>query len=154
MKISTTSAAAASLFLAGIASAARSDPWTEQFGGTPDLSFSGITTFAHLPHERCLDNIEGAVDVAILGVPYDNAVSYRPGKYQSRPRFPGRCIVTDGRDDVQELDSDLMVSEVDLDDNDQRGVIRSSSASTLTPMVSALYVMLHWHARKVSVADM
>ena len=62
------------------AHAARSDPWTEQFGGTPDLSFSGITTFAHLPHERCLDNIDGPVDVAILGVPYDNAVSYRPGK--------------------------------------------------------------------------
>ena len=59
----------------------RSDPWTEQFGGTPDLSFSGITTFAHLPHERCLDNINGAVDVAILGVPYDNAVSYRPGQF-------------------------------------------------------------------------
>lgn len=58
---------------------ARSDPWAEEYAGTPDLSFSGITTFAHLPHERCLDNIEGKVDVAILGVPYDNAVSYRPG---------------------------------------------------------------------------
>jgi hypothetical protein len=60
---------------------ARSDPWAEEYAGTPDLSFSGITTFAHLPHERCLDNIEGKVDVAILGVPYDNAVSYRPGQY-------------------------------------------------------------------------
>lgn len=74
----------ASVLLAISSAAARSDPWTEQFGGTPDLSFSGITTFAHLPHERCLDNIEGAVDVAILGVPYDNAVSYRPGEW-SRP---------------------------------------------------------------------
>ena len=60
---------------------ARSDPWADEYAGTPDLSFSGITTFAHLPHERCLDNIEGKVDVAILGVPYDNAVSYRPGQY-------------------------------------------------------------------------
>jgi agmatinase len=72
---------AASVVLAlSATTTARSDPWTEQYGGTPDLSFSGITTFAHLPHERCLDNIEGAVDVAILGVPYDNAVSYRPGQ--------------------------------------------------------------------------
>lgn len=73
--------------------AARSDPWAEEYGGTPDLSFSGITTFAHLPHERCLDNIDGAVDVAILGVPYDNAVSYRPGQSASLPSrlqtFPG-----------------------------------------------------------------
>jgi hypothetical protein len=64
---------------------ARSDPWAEEYAGTPDLSFSGITTFAHLPHERCLDNIEGKVDVAILGVPYDNAVSYRPGQFSLVP---------------------------------------------------------------------
>lgn len=67
---------------------ARSDPWAEEYAGTPDLSFSGITTFAHLPHERCLDNIEGAVDVAILGVPYDNAVSYRPGMFLLHFRLP------------------------------------------------------------------
>jgi len=67
---------------------ARSDPWAEEYAGTPDLSFSGITTFAHLPHERCLDNIEGAVDVAILGVPYDNAVSYRPGMFLLYSRLP------------------------------------------------------------------
>jgi agmatinase len=60
---------------------ARSDPWADEYAGTPDLSFSGITTFAHLPHERCLDNIEGKLDVAILGVPYDNAVSFRPGQF-------------------------------------------------------------------------
>jgi agmatinase len=67
---------------------ARSDPWADEYAGTPDLSFSGITTFAHLPHERCLDNIEGAVDVAILGVPYDNAVSFRPGmSYSYAPLF-------------------------------------------------------------------
>jgi len=74
MKITATLLAILPLIIA------RSDPWAEAYAGTPDLSFSGITTFAHLPHERCLDNIEGKVDVAILGVPYDNAVSFRPGQ--------------------------------------------------------------------------
>jgi hypothetical protein len=55
------------------------DPWLSEFGGTPDLSFSGITTFAHLPHSRCLDRPDTPFDVAILGVPFDTAVSYRPG---------------------------------------------------------------------------
>lgn len=59
---------------------ARNDPWTEQFGGTPDLSFSGITTFAHLPHERCLDNPAGPLDIGLIGMPFDNAVSFRPGE--------------------------------------------------------------------------
>lgn len=37
----------------------------------PDLSFSGINTFAHLPHVRCLNNVSHAFDVAILGAPFD-----------------------------------------------------------------------------------
>jgi hypothetical protein len=57
----------------------QTDPWLSEFGGTPDLSFSGITTFAHLPHSRCLDRPDTPFDVAILGVPFDTAVSYRPG---------------------------------------------------------------------------
>lgn len=60
--------------------AAKVDPWTERFADTPDLPFSGITTFAHLPHERCLSNPDGKLDIAIIGVPFDNAVSYRPGE--------------------------------------------------------------------------
>jgi hypothetical protein len=99
---------------------ARSDPWAEQYGGTPDLSFSGITTFAHLPHERCLDNIEGKVDVAILGVPYDNAVSYRPGESKRRSFKVMKVL------NVQGLDSVPMGSEVAQDDKDQKGDIPSS----------------------------
>ena len=57
------------------------DPWNTEFGGTPDLSFSGITTFAHLPHERCLERPEAMFDVALLGIPFDTAVSFRPGEY-------------------------------------------------------------------------
>lgn len=36
-----------------------------------DLSFSGISTFARLPHERCLDKPETVFDIAVLGMPYD-----------------------------------------------------------------------------------
>ena len=58
---------------------ARIDPWNTEYGSTPDLSFSGITTFAHLPHARCLDKPDEKFDVAIVGVPFDSAVSFRPG---------------------------------------------------------------------------
>lgn len=55
------------------------DPWLTEFGPTPDLSFSGVNTFAHLPHAKCLIEPEKAFDIAVLGVPFDSAVSYRPG---------------------------------------------------------------------------
>ncbi|KAI7031889.1 hypothetical protein KC352_g47406, partial [Hortaea werneckii] len=44
-----------------------------------DYGFSGISTFAHLPHHRCLQYPETEYDIAVLGVPFDTAVSYRPG---------------------------------------------------------------------------
>ena len=49
--------------------------------------FSGISTWAHLKHERCLQYPEVEYDIAILGVPFDNAVTYRPGA-----RFGPRSI--------------------------------------------------------------
>lgn len=49
--------------------------------------FSGISTFAHLPHTRCLQNPDKEYDIAILGAPFDTAVSYRPGA-----RFGPRAI--------------------------------------------------------------
>ncbi|KAK6501517.1 hypothetical protein TWF481_009355 [Arthrobotrys musiformis] len=52
-----------------------------------DWSFSGISTFAHLPYTRCLTNPYAAYDVAIIGAPFDTAVSYRPGA-----RFGPRAI--------------------------------------------------------------
>ncbi|KAF1930721.1 Arginase/deacetylase [Didymella exigua CBS 183.55] len=58
----------------------------EQKWGT-DWGFSGISTYAHLPHTRCLTNPEAAYDIAILGAPFDTAVSYRPGA-----RFGPRAI--------------------------------------------------------------
>ena len=53
----------------------------------PDFYYSGISTFAHLPHERCLIHPDLPFDVAVLGVPLDTAVSYRPGA-----RFGPRAI--------------------------------------------------------------
>ncbi|KXL44099.1 hypothetical protein M433DRAFT_918 [Acidomyces richmondensis BFW] len=52
-----------------------------------DWGFSGISTFAHLPHTRCLQFPETEFDIAILGAPFDTAVSYRPGA-----RFGPRAI--------------------------------------------------------------
>lgn len=66
-------------------------------GGTPidelerkwgtDFGFSGISTYAHLPHVRCLTQPEEGFDIAILGIPFDTSVSYRPGA-----RFGPRAI--------------------------------------------------------------
>ncbi|KAH8731071.1 arginase family-domain-containing protein [Phaeosphaeriaceae sp. PMI808] len=52
-----------------------------------DWGFSGISTFAHLPHTRCLTHPQSTYDIAILGAPFDTAVSYRPGA-----RFGPRAI--------------------------------------------------------------
>lgn len=49
--------------------------------------FQGIATFAHLEHTQCLVNPKESFDVAVIGVPFDTAVSYRPGA-----RFGPRAI--------------------------------------------------------------
>lgn len=41
--------------------------------------FSGVNSFAHLEHVKCLTSTERQFDIGILGVPFDTAVSYRPG---------------------------------------------------------------------------
>lgn len=50
---------------------------------TADSVFSGITTFAHLPWQRCLapasTSAQAPFDIAILGAPFDTSTSYRPG---------------------------------------------------------------------------
>ena len=52
---------------------------TEDPIGPPDASvyprFAGIATFARLPR---LDDV-GSTDIAVVGVPFDSGVSYRPG---------------------------------------------------------------------------
>lgn len=41
--------------------------------------YSGVNSFAHLEHVKCLTKPETLFDIGILGVPFDTAVSYRPG---------------------------------------------------------------------------
>ncbi|OJD17669.1 agmatinase [Emergomyces pasteurianus Ep9510] len=52
-----------------------------------EWSFSGISTFAHLEHVKCLLEPDEQYDIAVLGAPFDTSVSYRPGA-----RFGPRAI--------------------------------------------------------------
>ncbi|EDN10831.1 predicted protein [Histoplasma mississippiense (nom. inval.)] len=52
-----------------------------------EWSFSGVSTFAHLKHVKCLLEPDEHYDVAVLGVPFDTSVSFRPGA-----RFGPRAI--------------------------------------------------------------
>jgi len=53
--------------------------WLEKYGRQSDQSFSGPLSFAHLPYIRCLEDGAARFDIAILGIPFDTAVSYRTG---------------------------------------------------------------------------
>ncbi|KAF8591950.1 Arginase/deacetylase [Ramaria rubella] len=53
--------------------------YTSKYGPQIDLPFSGPLSFAHLPYTRCLDDPTQPFNIAILGLPFDTAVSYRPG---------------------------------------------------------------------------
>ncbi|PRT55847.1 Guanidinobutyrase [Wickerhamiella sorbophila] len=66
-------------------SSTKQDVLDARFGS--DWPFSGISTFAHLETDRCLVNPNTKYDIALIGVPFDTAVSYRPGA-----RFGPRAI--------------------------------------------------------------
>lgn len=90
MRLSTPAACAVLLPLAAahaghhdhdgqrVFSAAELDELENKWG--TDWGFSGISTFAHLPHVKCLTQPETPFDIGIIGAPFDTAVSYRPGK--------------------------------------------------------------------------
>lgn len=42
-------------------------------------AFSGIASFAHLPPVKCLVEPDEQYDIAVIGAPFDTAVTYRPG---------------------------------------------------------------------------
>ncbi|KAK0384689.1 hypothetical protein NLU13_7167 [Sarocladium strictum] len=52
-----------------------------------EWAFGGIGSFAHLPHVKCLTHPSETFDIAIVGAPFDTAVTYRPGA-----RFGPRAI--------------------------------------------------------------
>ncbi|KAJ6520395.1 arginase deacetylase [Mycena sanguinolenta] len=53
--------------------------WLEKYGKQIDQPFSGPLAFSHLPYTRCLEDETELFDIAILGMPFDTGVSYRPG---------------------------------------------------------------------------
>jgi agmatinase len=55
------------------------ETWSEKYGAQPDLVFTGPLAFSHLPYARCLEDASPAFDIALLGMPFDTAVTYRPG---------------------------------------------------------------------------
>lgn len=52
-----------------------------------DWPFQGVNTFAHLDYHKCLLDAQEPYDIALIGVPFDTATSYRPGA-----RFGPRAI--------------------------------------------------------------
>ncbi|KAF4994712.1 hypothetical protein FGRMN_5601 [Fusarium graminum] len=60
---------------------------TERTPTSPVWAFGGIGTFAHLNHVKCLTEPTEPYDIAIVGAPFDTAVTYRPGA-----RFGPRSI--------------------------------------------------------------
>ncbi|KAI0295015.1 Arginase/deacetylase [Russula brevipes] len=57
-----------------------SETWKEKYGAQPDLVFTGPLAFSHLPYFRCLEDAAApAFDIALLGMPFDTAVTFRPG---------------------------------------------------------------------------
>ncbi|GAA5917259.1 hypothetical protein JCM6882_009263 [Rhodosporidiobolus microsporus] len=79
--VAAVGASLATSVFAHASSGGAADLWNTKYGDMPDLSFTGIVTFARLPHHRCLDSSSPneRFDIAILGQPFDTAVSYRPG---------------------------------------------------------------------------
>src|ERR1700720_790345 len=55
------------------------ETWLTKYGKPIDSPFSGFLSFSHIPHIVCLEDESTTFDIAILGFPFDTAVSYRPG---------------------------------------------------------------------------
>jgi agmatinase len=55
--------------------------WHVKYGGVPEPPFSGLLSFSHLPYFECLADTshEHKFDIAVLGMPFDTATTYRPG---------------------------------------------------------------------------
>ncbi|KAF7968930.1 hypothetical protein HWV62_28816 [Athelia sp. TMB] len=55
------------------------ETWLSKYGKPKDMPFSGPLSFSHLPYAVCLEDESARFDIAILGFPFDTAVSYRAG---------------------------------------------------------------------------
>ncbi|PCH34024.1 Arginase/deacetylase [Wolfiporia cocos MD-104 SS10] len=55
------------------------DAWLNKYGKQADQVFSGPLAFSHLPYSLCLEDTTAGFDIALLGMPFDTGVTYRPG---------------------------------------------------------------------------
>lgn len=55
------------------------EPTLEETWGQDWLFDNSGASFAHLPNTKCLIDTEAEYDIGLIGVPFDTAVSYRPG---------------------------------------------------------------------------
>ncbi|CAL1694028.1 unnamed protein product [Somion occarium] len=55
------------------------ETWLSKYGPQIDQPFSGPLSFSHLPYTRCLEDESAQFDIALLGMPFDTGVTYRPG---------------------------------------------------------------------------
>lgn len=55
------------------------ETWLSKYGKPSDHPFSGFLSFSHMPYAVCLEDETTGFDIALLGFPFDTAVSYRPG---------------------------------------------------------------------------
>lgn len=56
-----------------------SEEWLNKYGAQIDQTFSGPLSFSHLNYTRCLEDTATKFDIAVLGMPFDTATTYRPG---------------------------------------------------------------------------
>lgn len=67
------------LFESSPVSSVMGPTWVEKYGPQIDQTFSGPLSFSHLPYVRCLQEEGTDFEIALLGLPFDTGVSYRPG---------------------------------------------------------------------------
>ncbi|KAI0347684.1 arginase deacetylase [Trametopsis cervina] len=111
--------------------------WVEKYGKQIDQMFSGPLTFSHLPYSRCLEDSAAQFDIALLGMPFDTGVSYRPGarfgpygirsgsrrqretrgwtlSWQTNPYAQGSRIIDCGDVPVNPMDNVLAVDQMEV----------------------------------------
>ncbi|KAJ3557113.1 hypothetical protein NM688_g1647 [Phlebia brevispora] len=63
----------------GLPGKPHADEWLKKYGPQIDQPFSGPLSFSHLTYSRCLEDASATFDIAVLGMPFDTAVTYRSG---------------------------------------------------------------------------
>lgn len=80
---------------AGRAAAATQPDWTAAgFAGSSAPPYAGLRSFAGLPWTTCLNDQRARFDVALLGMPFDGGVSYRPGWVPRLGALSGPLVLT------------------------------------------------------------